>query len=129
MSQVTARTDYEQRSARVRRGQARRRRQATRSLDEWIGWSGVALFFLVLAVVVAYALLLTHTRGEVVQLGYDIRLQSDSILVLQREVNQLQLERLKLRSPERLQQMAGELGLTKPLPEQVKVINDQPADR
>gem|GEM_PF-7087992 len=87
------------------------------------------MFFLVLAVVVAYALLLTHTRGEVVQLGYDIRLQSDSILVLQREVNQLELERLKLRSPERLQQMAGKLGLTKPLPEQVKVINDQPADR
>lgn len=121
MGHTTTRTAKE-RPARTRRNSARRR-QATRSLDEWIGWNGVAMFFLVLLLVVSYALLLTHTRREVVQLGGDIWAQSDSVLKLQKKVKQLQLERLQLRSPERLEYMAGELKLTKPRPDQVKVIN------
>lgn len=115
-------------SARSRRSIQRkvnRKKQSSRSLEDWVGWSGVALFLVGLCLVVLYALVLTHIRGEVVQLGYEIRNLADRTDTLQLEVNEHRLKRQELRSPERLQKLAGRLKLEKPSPDQIVVINDR----
>jgi len=103
----------------------KKRRRRGRTAEEWVDWRGVAVFLGLLTVAVGYLLLLNHVRAEVVQLGYelhDLQFKADTLEV---EVGNLHRTRQSLRSPERLQQLAAQLKLDKPKPEQMVVIDDR----
>jgi len=105
-----------------------KRRRAGRAPEEWVDWRGVAVFLGLLTLAVLYLLLLNHVRAEVVQLGYelhDLQYKADTLEV---EVGNLNRARQSLRSPERLQQLARDLRLDKPKPEQVVVVHDRPTN-
>ncbi len=106
----------------------KKRRRAGRSPEEWVDWRSVALFLGLLTLTVLYMLVLTNVRAEVVQLGYelhDLQYKADSLEV---EVGNLSRARQGLRSPERLQQLATDLKLAKPKPEQLVVVHEHPAN-
>ena len=78
----------------------------------------------VLAVVVLMAELLVYTwcRVQYVQTGYEITEATQESLHLKELYSKLQIERARLRSPERITRIARQRGLVMPDSKQVVVI-------
>jgi cell division protein FtsL len=79
----------------------------------------------VLLVLILEMFLYTWCRMQYLQLGYDIHELENRIVHLTRLKNELQIEQARLRSPERITQIATkQLGLQMPSPEQMIELND-----
>jgi len=80
---------------------------------------------IVLLVLIVEMFLYTWCRVQYLQLGYDMHELENRIEHLSRLKNELQIEQARLRSPERIIQIATkQLGLRMPSPEQMIELND-----
>jgi cell division protein FtsL len=80
---------------------------------------------IVLLILIVEMFLYTWCRVQYLQLGYDMHALENRIDHLTRLKNELQIEQARLRSPERIIQIATkQLGLRMPSPEQMIELND-----
>jgi len=80
---------------------------------------------IVLLVLIVEMFLYTWCRVQYLQLGYDIHELENRIAHLTRLKNDFQIEQARLRSPERIIQIATkQLGLQMPAPDQMIELNE-----
>jgi len=80
---------------------------------------------IVLLILIIEMFLYTWCRVQYLQQGYDIHALEQRIDHLASLKNELQIEQARLRSPERIMQIASkQLGLRIPAPEQIIVLDD-----
>ncbi len=76
-----------------------------------------------LIMMLLFALFHVATRVQVVQAGYEIQRLMDRRELLQGERNALTVEVISLRSPVRLDRIAGKIGLRRPHQDHVSLIS------
>ncbi len=83
----------------------------------------VIIWFIVMAVFIAELLIYTWSRVQCVKMGYEISNENNKNRNLINLQNNLKVELARLKSPERLADIAkNQLGLKIPTPEQVIII-------
>jgi len=85
----------------------------------------VAVATLLVTAVAILALGIAHVsrRHDVVRLGYTLSEQTTALRKLEEENRRLRLERSMLRHPDRIERRAQHLGMTRPDPSQIRVID------
>jgi cell division protein FtsL len=120
---VLTRVTTERRKARP--GRAQRRRAVLAALDNWIGWSGVLIAVVMLAIILTYVFWLVHVRSEVVQLGRQISALNDRLHQVELEEEAARLKFQALQNPQWLEKQAAALKLAAPQPDQVVVLGEK----
>ena len=83
----------------------------------------VIIWFIVMAVFIAELLIYTWSRVQCVKVGYEISNENNKNRNLINLQNNLKVELARLKSPERLADIArNQLGLKTPTPEQMVII-------
>lgn len=82
----------------------------------------VACLVLGSMVILAIGLFRVHRRHQVIRTGYELNEARAELRVLQEEQNRLSLEESVLTNPGRIERLAKSLGMIRPTPEQLRVI-------
>jgi len=122
MAQARSTVMYGRSAAKKRTKKTRRSGEVV--LRQWVSRKGVIIYLLMFVLVVIYFLTLTHVRGEVVQLGYEIKAKAEKAKLLEDEVDQLRSTRQNLHNQDRLNKLASQMKLVKPSGKQVVKIVD-----
>ena len=74
--------------------------------------------------VLATSLCVRHVshRRAVVRVGYSLSAATAELRRVEEENRRLRLEKSVLTSPARIERLAGDMGLTRPAPEQIRVV-------
>jgi cell division protein FtsL len=83
----------------------------------------VACLFLGAFAVLAMGLFRVHRRHQVIRVGYQLSERRAELRVLQEERNRLRLEESVLTNPGRIERLASSLGMIRPTPDQLRVID------
>jgi cell division protein FtsL len=86
----------------------------------------IATLLIVTAAVLALGIGHVNRRHEAVRLGYELARETDELRALKEENRRLRLERSMLRHPDRIERHALTLGMARPDPAQIRVVQ---ADR
>lgn len=83
----------------------------------------MGLWFVLMGVFISQLLFYTWCRVQCTEVGYEISIETKTRLHLITQQNNLKIELARLKSPERIAEIAkNQLGLTTPAPEQTVII-------
>lgn len=71
---------------------------------------------------IAMGLFRVNRRHQVIQVGYELNERRAELRGLQEEGNRLRLEESVLTNPGRIEQLASSLGMIRPTPDQLRVV-------